>query len=85
MKQFVIPSVFTAIDKFSGPVDKMTKNTDSSFARMDRNLRKVSTTAFGVAKKSAMVGASIVAPLAVFANEAIGFEESMSNVYISRS
>ena len=80
MKQFVIPSVFTAIDKFSGPVDKMTKNTDSSFARMDRNLRKVSTTAFGVAKKSAMVGASIVAPLAVFTNEAMGFEESMSNV-----
>ena len=80
MKQFVIPSIFTAIDKFSGPIDKMTKKTDASFARMDRNLRKVSTTAFDVGKKSAMVGAAIIAPLALFANEAMNFEESMSNV-----
>jgi len=80
MKQFVIPSVFTAIDKFSKPVDRMTKKTDASFARMDRNLRKVSKTAFGVAQKSAMVGAAIIAPLALFANEAIGFETSMANV-----
>lgn len=80
MKNFIIPSVFTAVDKFSAPVNKMSKNAEASFARMDRKLRKVSSTAFGVSKKSALVAASIIAPMALVANEAVQFEEKMSNV-----
>tara|TARA_R110002051_G_scaffold17728_2_gene51592 strand:+ start:2799 stop:4811 length:2013 start_codon:yes stop_codon:yes gene_type:complete len=79
-KNLIIPSVFTAIDKFSGPTRKMANNGNTAFARMQRNMRKAGETAFGVAKKSAMVGAAIIAPMALLANEAMDFEASMSNV-----
>ena len=79
-KALQIPAVFKAIDKFSGPVQKMSKNAEAAMARFDRNLRKVSARSFDIAKKSALVGAAIVAPLIAFANEAVKFETSMSNI-----
>lgn len=80
MKPLVIPSIFKAVDKFSGPVQKMAKKSDAAFARMERNMRKVSKTAANISKKSFLIGAAIVAPMVIFANEAVGFEEKMSNV-----
>ena len=79
-KEFVIPSVFKAIDKFSGPVNKMTNKSEASFARMERKMNKVSASAFKTSRQSALVGAAIVAPLAIVANEAVKFEKSMTNV-----
>lgn len=80
MKEFVLPAIFTAVDKFSGPVNKMAKSSESSIARLDRKLRKVSDSAFSIAKKSAVVGAAILVPMGIMANEAMAFEEKMSNV-----
>jgi len=79
-KQFVLPAVFTAIDKFSGPVNKMASSAETSMARMERKFRKVGSTAFDVSKKSAVVATSIIAPLALVANESVKFEKSMSNI-----
>ena len=45
MKSLVIPSIFKAIDQFSGPIQKMAQKSDAAFARMERNMRKVSKTA----------------------------------------
>ena len=80
MKQLVVPSVFTAVDKFSGPVNKMAKKSNASLSRMERKMRNISSTAFSVSKKAAVFGAAIITPMGIFANEAIGFEEKMSNV-----
>lgn len=80
MKQMVLPAVFTAIDKFSGPVNKMANNADSSMARMERKFRKVGSTAFDISRKSAAVSATILGPMGIVANEAVKFEKSMSNV-----
>jgi TP901 family phage tail tape measure protein len=79
-KQFVLPAVFTAIDKFSGPVNKMASSAETSMARMERKFRNVGATAFDVSRKSAMLATSIIAPLGLVANEAVKFEKSMSNI-----
>jgi TP901 family phage tail tape measure protein len=76
VKAFTIPTVFTAIDKFSGPVNKMTDSMD----KMERKVRNVGAMSLNVAKKSALVGAAIVAPMAILANEAIKFEDAMADV-----
>jgi tubulin-specific chaperone A len=76
VKAFTIPTVFTAIDKFSGPVNKMTESMD----KMERKVRNVGAMSLNVAKKSAMLGAAIVAPMAILANEAIKFEDAMADV-----
>jgi tubulin-specific chaperone A len=76
MRAFTIPTVFTAIDKFSGPVNKMTDSMD----KMERKVRSVGNGALNIAKKSALVGAAIVAPMAALANEAINFEDRMADV-----
>ena len=80
MANLTIPTIFKAVDKFSGPVDKMSKNVDSAVNRMERKMRKVSTTAFDISKKSALVGTAIAAPLLIFANSAIEFEDKMADV-----
>lgn len=79
-KTLTVPTIFSAVDKFSGPVGKMSKNANTAFAKMDRKLRKVGDTAFDISKKSAMVGLTVAAPMALLANEAVKFEEKMSNV-----
>ena len=79
-KKFVVPSVFTAVDKFSGPVNKMSRNAESSMARMERKFRKVGDTAFSVSRKSAMVGAAILTPLVLATREAVKFESAMAGV-----
>lgn len=68
-KAFILPTIFTATDKFSDPVMKMQKK-----------LKGFSDSAMNVAKKSALVGAAILAPLALAANEAIKFEDRMADV-----
>jgi TP901 family phage tail tape measure protein len=78
--KFVVPSIFTAIDKFSAPLKKM-EDANSSFAdRAERNFRKIGNTSMRVAKTSFMVGAAIAAPLVLAANEAIKFEDKMADV-----
>lgn len=80
MKALVIPSIFTAIDKFSRPVKGMAKDASAAFNRLDRDMRNAGQTAFSVGKKSALIGAAIILPLALAANEAIKFEESLADI-----
>lgn len=77
-QQFVIPSIFTAVDKLSAPVRAMSgslkdfgKSAESSMARLDRKMRPIG-------KQAALMGAAIVAPLALAVNEAAKFETSLA-------
>ena len=79
-KKFVVPSVFTAVDKFSGPVSKMSRNAEASMGRMERKFRKVGDVSRNVSRKSAMVGVAILAPLALATREAVRFESAMAGV-----
>lgn len=79
-KGLIIPSIFTAVDKLTGPVDKMSRNASSSMARMERKFRKVGDAAFSISRKSLLIGTALVAPLAIFANSAIKFEDKMADV-----
>lgn len=84
---FKIPSIFTAVDKFSAPVQKMgeavtkfANKSDAEIARLQRRYRKLSNQAFSVARKGALIGAAVLAPLGVAAKHASDFESKMSNV-----
>jgi TP901 family phage tail tape measure protein len=84
---FKIPSVFTAIDKFSTPVKGMVKSVTSfvrrsaeEVAAYERKLRGIGNAAKDVAKKAAVVGAVVAAPLIVAANDAIDFEDKLADV-----
>jgi TP901 family phage tail tape measure protein len=80
MKAQIIPSVFTAVDKFSSVMDKMSKNTARSSGIMERNLRKVSAQAMNVGRISGAIGLGIIAPLGLAAKSAVEFEKSMAGV-----
>lgn len=80
MRALEIPSIFRAVDKFSGPVNKMTKSAEASMSRFERSLRSVSQSAFQTSRSTALMAVGIIAPMAVFANEAVKFETQMSNV-----
>lgn len=75
-----VPSIFTAIDKFSGPVNKMSRNANTAFAKMERRFRKVGDAAFRIGRKAAFIGLAIAAPLGLLVNEAIKFEDKMADV-----
>lgn len=76
MSAFTIPSIFTAIDKFSGPMGKMT----DSVGLFERKMRAVGQASLNVAKKTAITGALIAAPLMLAANAAVEFEDKMADV-----
>lgn len=86
-KANIIPSVFTAVDKLSGPVNKMganvskfASNSEDAIARSNRRFRKLGDTAFNVAGKSALIGTALVAPMALAVKSTADFEAQMSNV-----
>lgn len=69
MKQFVLPTIFTAIDKFTAPVQKMNKT-----------LNKFSQSAMSTARTAGIVGAALIAPLALAAHDAVKFEDKMADI-----
>lgn len=86
MKAFVIPSIFTAIDKFTGPVkgmgdalSKFSKKGEVEAAFLERRLRGISKAAFDVSGKAFLAGAAIATPLALAVNEARKFEDSLAS------
>jgi TP901 family phage tail tape measure protein len=80
MKQLVIPSIFTAVDKFSGPIQKMTKNVGAFAATTERNFRNAGQSAFAVGRSAGAVGLAIAAPLGLAVKTAVDFEDKMSDV-----
>lgn len=75
-----IPTEFTAIDKFSSIVSKMSgtvsKFANSTTASIDRVNKRINSTA----NTMAIGGAAIAAPLAFAVNKAIDFEDKMADV-----
>lgn len=79
-KKYVLPAIFTAEDKLSAKVAKMTSKVEAKLDKLQRKWRMAGDKAFATARKYAVAGTMIVAPMALMANEAIKFESQMSNV-----
>ena len=82
-----IPSIFTAIDKFSAPVRKMgnsiskfANQSDADIARVERRFDKLRNKSAQIGRKAAFVGLAIAGSLGVMAKSATDFESKMSNV-----
>jgi len=87
MRPFVIPSVFTAVDKFTGTVNKMTKSMGAfsaasqvSLARMERSWRKVGDSAMRTGQNTALISGAIALPLIYATKKAVEFEDKMADV-----
>jgi len=87
MAEFVVPTVFKAVDKFSGTVAKIEKSTskfassaEKKLARVERRWRSVGAAAAKMGRSAFLVGTALLTPLVLVANEAVKFEKSMSNV-----
>jgi TP901 family phage tail tape measure protein len=83
----IIPSIFTAKDMYTIPVGKMGMATtrlglisDTTMIRMERNFRRISTSAMEMAHGMLFIGAAIVAPLGIATHAAVEFEKQMGNV-----
>jgi len=86
-KGLTIPTIFKAIDRFSGPVrqmeksvGKMSKNAEADLARLDRRMRNNAARMGKIGGKMMIAGAAIIAPLALGVREAIRFEDQLSDV-----
>jgi TP901 family phage tail tape measure protein len=82
-----IPSIFTAIDKFTAPVRKMgeavsrfANKSEAELARMERAWRKTGDTAFKVGRQGLFLSAALIAPLVMVTKQAIEFEDKMADV-----
>lgn len=87
MSAFVIPSIFTAIDRFTAPVAKMRKSLfalgdagDAAGARIERRFLKISDSAKTISKGSLLMAAAVIAPLALAGNAAVKFEDKLTDV-----
>lgn len=87
MKAFVVPSIFTAVDKFTGTVNKMTGSMSAfsaasqiHLARAERSWRKIGDTAMRVGSQTAMITGAIALPLVYATKKAVEFEDQMADV-----
>ena len=87
MAQYIIPTIFTAVDKMSAPMLRMKSGLSSlstiageQGARLQRRLGDISATAMNTAKNAGIMGASMLAPLGLAANSAVDFEDKMSDI-----
>ena len=75
-----VPIIFQVIDKMTAIYDKMGNSTEKFAARAERAFKKTADAAEKVAKKTAIMGAVLAAPLIMMANAAVGFEDRMADV-----
>ena len=75
-----IPTEFTAIDKFSSVVQKMTAGTKNFGNTSSAAVERFNAKANKVAANMAIAGTAIIAPLGIAVNAAIGFEDKMADV-----
>lgn len=87
MPQFVIPTIFSAVDRMSGPVMRMrnavqglTAISGASGAALQRDLHATSIAAMEVATTAGIIGAAVSIPMAMATKSAIEFEKEMGNV-----
>ena len=64
----VIPTIFTAVDKYSSVLSTMQSKTD-----------KFAKSAMDIGKKGLLIGGAIAAPIALAANEAIKYQSSLAS------
>lgn len=80
-----IPSIFTAVDKVSAVVDRMSGNVKSSVDKINEGVKGVNFGALAdkagkISAKTGIAGAALAAPLVLAANEAIKFEDKLTDV-----
>lgn len=75
-----IPTEFTAIDKFTSVVSKMTAGVSNFSNSTSAAIDRFNTKANKVAGDMAIAGGAIVAPLGLAVNSAIKFEDKMADV-----
>ncbi len=80
MPKFIIPSIFTAVDKFSPVIKGMSGNMDAFAARAERKVRAIGTAAEKIGKSAGVMGLALAAPLIMATQSAMAFEAQMSNV-----
>jgi TP901 family phage tail tape measure protein len=69
MKAFVLPTIFTAVDRFTDPVKKM-----------NNQLKSVAQSAMKISRNFALIGVAILAPLILAGKQAVAFEDRMADV-----
>jgi len=74
--KLVIPAVFTAVDKFSGPLSKMQNNV-GGFAN---KIQSAGSSAMAVGRSTALLGVALAAPLIIATKAAVEFEDKMADV-----
>ena len=82
-----VPTIFTAIDKFSSVVSGMEKNvksfttkSEANIARLQRSMRGISDTSRKVSIATGLIGIAIVAPMAVAVKSAVDYETSIASL-----
>lgn len=82
-----IPTIFTAVDKFTSTITKMGGSLDKfqskaarHYATMGRNARAIGDKAKSISMSTAIGAVAIAAPLIYASKAAVGFEKNMSNV-----
>lgn len=82
-----VNTIYTAVDKMTAVHQKMERSNlsmaqkmESNLARVERKFRAIGDRANKIGRQGLVTAAAIAAPMVVFANEAVSFEQSMSNV-----
>ncbi len=87
MRTLTIPTIFSAIDRFTQPVRHMQGSvsglagaTAAANATMERSFARTSETMLDVSKKAAIISAAILVPLGLATKAAIDFEDKLADV-----
>lgn len=78
-----VPAIFTAIDKFTRPLQKMSAETklfQANMARMERSWRNFGNTAMSVGRNALFFTAAVATPLIYATKMAVEFEDKMADV-----
>jgi TP901 family phage tail tape measure protein len=71
-----VPTIFTAVDKFSGTLFKMGDN----LSKYQRKAKGLSESSGRMSRRAGIVALAIAAPLAIVANSAIKFQDRLADI-----
>lgn len=75
-----VSTVFSAVDKLSGPIKDATRKVGSSFAKIERRMTRLSSKSKDLGRKTGLFGLALATPLILATKEAVKFEDAMADV-----
>jgi TP901 family phage tail tape measure protein len=80
MAQYILQTVFSAVNKLSGPMAEMERGATKLNRTLEEKFKGIGDKALNIGVQTGIAGAAMLAPITMMINSAVDFEDKMADI-----